>query len=127
MMATTPDHLAHLNASQLSRLQSQLEAERSRLQAKIRAARGKGGTDGEAEDPLLKEPEDFAEMAQDITIEETELAITANEQGILAQIENALQRMRDGTYGLSEVSGKPIPYERLEALPWATTNVDDPR
>jgi DnaK suppressor protein len=126
MMATMPDHPAHLNASQLSSLQSQLEAEHARLQAKVRDARG-SETGDDIEDPLLKDPEDFAEMAQDITIEDTELAITANEQGILNQIEHALQRMQEGTYGLSEVSGRPIPYERLEALPWATTNVDDPR
>jgi len=44
----------------------------------------------------------------------------------LAQVERALQRMDAGTYGLSEVSGRPIPLERLEALPWATTTVDDP-
>jgi RNA polymerase-binding transcription factor DksA len=34
--------------------------------------------------------------------------------------------MDEGTYGLSEVSGRPIPLERLEVLPWATTTVDDP-
>jgi RNA polymerase-binding transcription factor DksA len=31
-----------------------------------------------------------------------------------------------GEGGLSEVSGRPIPLEWLEALPWATTAVDDP-
>ena len=38
----------------------------------------------------------------------------------------ALQRLEEGTYSLSEVSGHPIPLERLEALPWATTTVEDP-
>ena len=36
-------------------------------------------------------------------------------------------RIADGTYGLSAVSGKPIPLERLEALPYATTLVDEER
>lgn len=40
---------------------------------------------------------------------------------ILARVENALARIDEGTYGISEVSGKPIPIERLEALPYATT------
>jgi RNA polymerase-binding transcription factor DksA len=43
----------------------------------------------------------------------------------LAQIEKALARIADGSYGISEVSGKPIPVERLEVLPYATTLVDE--
>lgn len=43
----------------------------------------------------------------------------------LAQIDRALTRIADGTYGLSEVSGKPIPRDRLEAEPTATTLVDE--
>ena len=37
----------------------------------------------------------------------------------LQVIEDALQKIENGTYGFSEVSGKPIPIERLEALPTA--------
>lgn len=33
------------------------------------------------------------------------------------EIERALSKMEDGTYGLCEISGEPIGYERLEALP----------
>ncbi len=43
----------------------------------------------------------------------------------LKQVNRALELMEAGTYGLSEVSGKEIPVERLEALPWATTLVDE--
>lgn len=39
----------------------------------------------------------------------------------LEQVKKALARMDAGTYGLSEVSGKPIPISRLEAVPSATT------
>ncbi len=41
------------------------------------------------------------------------------------RIRHALARIADGTYGLSEVSGEPIPIERLEALPTATTLVGE--
>jgi DnaK suppressor protein len=51
--------------------------------------------------------------------------IRSNLEETLQQIERALQRMDEGTYGTSEVSGKPIPVERLEALPWAATLVDE--
>ncbi len=74
---------------------------------------------------MANDPEDFGDMGQDITTADTEMALSANDRQILAQVERALQRMDDGTYGISEVSGQPIPLERLDALPWATTNVDD--
>ncbi len=43
----------------------------------------------------------------------------------LAQVQKALARIEAGTYGTSEVSGKPIPRDRLEAVPTATTLVDE--
>jgi len=45
----------------------------------------------------------------------------------LAQIERALQRMEDGTYGICEMTGKPIPLARLQALPYATTTIEAQR
>jgi DnaK suppressor protein len=45
------------------------------------------------------------------------------EQHELEQIEAALARLRDGTYGVSELSGEPIGIERLRAVPWATRTV----
>jgi DnaK suppressor protein len=39
----------------------------------------------------------------------------------LEQIDRALRKIADGTYGVSDVSGKPIPKDRLEAVPEATT------
>ncbi|MEK4302203.1 hypothetical protein MKY30_22875 [Oceanobacillus sp. FSL W8-0428] len=43
----------------------------------------------------------------------------------LKNIEDALQRIEDGTYGISEQSGKPIPKERLEVMPTARILVDE--
>jgi RNA polymerase-binding protein DksA len=42
----------------------------------------------------------------------------------LRLVEQALQRIDDGTYGICAVSGKPIPVERLEARPMAATLVE---
>ncbi len=52
-------------------------------------------------------------------------SIRENFQVTLKEINHALERMEDGTYGVSEVSGKVIPAERLEVLPWATKRVDE--
>ena len=57
-------------------------------------------------------------MAQDITQEETEAALSANDAQLLGKVQHALQRVYAGTYGYSEVTGQPIPFERLDALPW---------
>ncbi len=54
---------------------------------------------------------------------ETGLAEDLTEQ--LAAVERAEVRLAAGTYGLSVVSGKPIPDERLEAVPTAERAVDE--
>ncbi|WP_339228613.1 hypothetical protein NSQ77_02305 [Oceanobacillus sp. FSL K6-2867] len=43
----------------------------------------------------------------------------------LQEINDALDRIEDGTYGISEKSGKPIPVERLEAVPTARNLVEE--
>jgi RNA polymerase-binding protein DksA len=45
----------------------------------------------------------------------------------LAEIEAALQRIEDGTYGICEVCGKPIGADRLSAIPWTRLCIDDQR
>jgi RNA polymerase-binding transcription factor DksA len=45
----------------------------------------------------------------------------------LAEIDAALQRMEDGTYGICEVCGKAIGAERLSAIPWTRLCIDDQR
>lgn len=46
------------------------------------------------------------------------LSMVANEQEALAEIDAAIQRIHDGTYGICEVTGKPISKERLLAVPF---------
>jgi RNA polymerase-binding transcription factor DksA len=55
---------------------------------------------------------------------EKDLAILESLERELAELEAALQRIDDGTYGVDEVTGEPIAPERLEAQPAARTNVD---
>ncbi|CAN5364725.1 hypothetical protein BH18ACT12_BH18ACT12_01670 [soil metagenome] len=55
-----------------------------------------------------------------------DLAYTLEENSghVLAEIDAALKRIDEGTYGVCSNCGKPIPEERLEALPWATLCID---
>lgn len=52
-------------------------------------------------------------------------ALVANARQILTRIERALAKMDEGTYGLSDKSGKPIPAERLDAVPYAVLTVQE--
>lgn len=56
---------------------------------------------------------------------ERDLALSAQARQTIADIDAALARLATGTYGYSIVSGKPIPRERLEAIPWATVLVEE--
>ena len=55
---------------------------------------------------------------------EKDIALNANVEGLLAQIEVALRKMDEGTYGICDRCGKPIASARLDALPYATLCVD---
>ena len=56
---------------------------------------------------------------------ERDLALSAQARQTVVEIDAALERMAQGTYGYSIVSGSPIPRERLEAIPWATVLVEE--
>lgn len=52
------------------------------------------------------------------------LSLLSQEQDALYEIEEALKRIEGGTYGVCEMSGKPIAHARLEALPFARYTVE---
>ncbi len=56
---------------------------------------------------------------------ERDLALSAQARQTVADIEAALARLTEGTYGYSIESGRPISRERLEAIPWATVLVEE--
>ena len=55
---------------------------------------------------------------------ELDYTLEENSEHVLADIEAALQRIEDGTYGTCTNCGKQIAPERLEARPWATLCID---
>ncbi len=52
------------------------------------------------------------------------LSLLSQEQDSLYEIDEALKRVGSGTYGTCEMSGKPIPHPRLEALPFTRYTVE---
>lgn len=61
---------------------------------------------------------DAAEAAQDESEHAVVLAELLVESERLSEIDAALERLRAGTYGICERTGKPIPAARLRAIPW---------
>lgn len=55
---------------------------------------------------------------------ERDLVLSAQAQQLVTEIDHALTKLEDGTYGLCEISGQPIPKERLRAIPWARERVE---
>ncbi len=80
---------------------------------------------GELADLRLKTASgDTADAAFDAGSEEIASQLAQLEARELSQIERALMRMKQGTYGLCEVCQSKIPVARLNALPYSTTCVD---
>ena len=52
------------------------------------------------------------------------LEVSNKELNILKQIDRALEKIQEGTYGICDLSGKEISKARLEAIPYATMTVD---
>jgi RNA polymerase-binding transcription factor DksA len=51
------------------------------------------------------------------------LSLLSSDQDALYEIEEALKRIEKKTYGVCELTGKPIPKARLEAIPWTRFTV----
>lgn len=78
-----------------------------------------------AKGELSGQAHEFEDDAQKLTTLELEENLEVAEEGRLAAIERALQKINEGTYGLSDASGAPIPSERLEAYPEALHTLEE--
>jgi RNA polymerase-binding transcription factor DksA len=52
------------------------------------------------------------------------LSLLSSDQDAIYEIEEALKRIERGTYGICELTGKPIPKTRLDAIPWTRFTVE---
>lgn len=64
-------------------------------------------------------PIHMADMGSDSYEIENTIGLMSSERKILVEINEALDRIEDGTYGICEGDDEPIPKPRLEAIPWA--------
>lgn len=73
------------------------------------------------------EAEEEEDAAQDMAQREVDQALHDVDDQRIANIERALQKIEEGNYGLSDLSGEPIPLDRLEAVPEAILTVQEER
>ena len=110
-----------MTPTEMKHFRRRLEQERADTLKQLNTLQEHMMEDAEIAETLADE-NDAATLLVD---QEETSAERAQLQRTLAQIDKALARIADRTYGISEVSGKPIPLERLEALPSATTLIDE--
>jgi RNA polymerase-binding transcription factor DksA len=97
-----------------------LEQERTRL-VEVKETFDDEHLSDESESEAISELSSVDQHQADLGTEtferEKDLSILEQVDAELADVEHALKRLDDGTYGTCEADGKPIPEERLEALP----------
>jgi DnaK suppressor protein len=111
-----------LTPEDLRQFRVRLESERDAIKARI-GERSRDSQETVREESGVGDSGDESTRLNDLEVEADEDAV---DRVTLALIERALGRIEDGTYGVSEFSGKPIPRARLEAVPYAATLVDEP-
>ena len=111
----------------VDRFRRALESERDRLRHALQAVHHDGSLLDGSGDLAIGSGDHIADSATETYMRELDNGLEENAEHLLAEIEAALGRIDDGTYGLCVNCGKPIAEERLEALPYATLCIDDKR
>ena len=96
-----------------------LRRERQRIERAL--AEQAGESDGE----LSTVDQQLGDQGSELYEDEFEAGLRERLLSELAAVERAEARVDAGTYGLSVESGKPIPDERLELIPWAERTAEE--
>jgi DnaK suppressor protein len=99
---------------QLSRLRSALLAA---AYGETEESRDNGGSEGG--------PREFEDDAQKLTMLELEGHLVRRDRDRLVRVNRALKKIEEGTYGRSDISGREIPRQRLEAIPEALCTITE--
>ena len=114
-----------MSAIDTSRFRDLLVDERQRVAAAIENLHNDhpgSMTDETGEDAVFDNH--LADTATETYDRELDYTLEENSEHVLVDIDAALRRIDDGTYGVCTNCGKQIPEERLEARPWATLCID---
>src|SRR5262249_38815149 len=104
--------------SRTKELHAMLERQREEALARVRAIRNDQRADVDSS------PGDEMDVARSLSDVETHASLIEIAQRRLANIDDALESVEDGSYGVCDSGGEEIPVERLKALPFARRCVD---
>lgn len=126
---TTKDGIAYTKDFDVKFLKAQkdlLQSEREQLVGQATRLEDEANSlieDGEMGD--VQFDDESGEGDTMVVERERDLALSAQARQTVVEIDAAFERLAAGSYGYSLVSGKPIPRERLQAIPWATELVEE--
>ncbi len=112
-----------LKKEQLSKLKDMLVKERERVASEIRSM-VKDASHTREDAGENKAGIHMADMASDAVSRELSMNIASTEQKMLYDIDDALKRIEEGSYGICEGCEKAIPVSRLKAMPQASQCID---
>jgi DnaK suppressor protein len=95
------------------------------LRKQILADRKGHESESESANAENAQAREYEDDAQKLTALELQGSLAEADDARLSSIERALQKIDDGSYGLSDASGAPIPIERLEAYPDALYTLEE--
>jgi DnaK suppressor protein len=111
----------------LDRFRRELETERERLRSALESVNHKASLIEETGDLSIGSGDHIADSATETFMRELDEGLEENAGHLLAEIDEALRRIEEGTYGTCLACGRPIGEERLEAVPYATLCIADKR
>ena len=109
-------------------VRERLERERADVQRELDSLRQ--GLERSLEDETEEQgsaENHLGDLATETFNREMEVTLEDNARDLLGQYDAALARLADGTYGRCVDCGRPIEAERLEALPYVATCIEDAR
>ena len=111
----------------LASFRTRLEGERERLVHALSTVNHAGSLSEETGDLAIGAGDHLADSATETFMRELDDGLEENAEHLLDEIDAALRRIEEGTFGTCEVCGRPIDSERLEAVPYATLCIEDKR
>ena len=117
-----PDKNARLSRAFIERQRKRLEILRDQLLAMMEETEIE---ERDLQNADVGEPRDFGEESIIAAQSEIGDALHNVNERRLRDVERALEKIQEGTYGLSDASGEPIPKARLENVPEAIYTVEE--
>ena len=90
----------------------------------LREEIGAMGADPDSDDATFVDDAGFADRSHSTEERSRLISVAQALRSNLREVDHALAKMENGTYGACERCGRPISEERLDALPWATLCIE---